>query len=95
MSVRGVVELEAYTSERKLIFRQVFPLHEWYEQPHPLVDSDDERARLHVSTIQGKQYDDNGDLEQYWSSTYAESGAILEMYMWRKDGTEIQYRFQS
>ena len=95
MTLRGVVDIEAYTSDKKLVFRQIYPLHEWYEQPHPLVDSNDERARLQVLTIQGKQYDDNGDLEQYWSSTYAESGEILEMYIWRQDGTENRLRFQS
>jgi hypothetical protein len=95
MTLKGVVEIEAYTSEKKLVLRQVFPLHEWYEQSHPIVDSDDERARLRVSSMQGKQYDDNGDLEQYWSNTYAESGAIMGMRVWRKDGSRQDFHFQS
>lgn len=93
MALKGAVEIEAYDKERKLVHRQVISTYDWYEELHPLIDSNEERARLRVSRMQVKQYDDNGDLEAFSSLVYADNGVLEAMRVWRKDGSTEQTHF--
>lgn len=93
MALKGAVEIEAYDESQRLVHRQVIAAYNWYEELHPLVDSNEERAKIHVRRMQVKQYDDNGDLEEFSTLRYADTGTLEDMRVWRKDGTTEYRRF--
>src|SRR5579862_6680646 len=87
MVSRRAVEIEEYDPMGKSVFRHVFLTREWYENLHPIIDSDEERVRLNISRIQGVQYDANGDVATRWSLIYGDTGALVEERVWRQDGS--------
>lgn len=93
MALRRAVTIEAYDSNGASVLRHTFSNSEWYENTHPLIDSDEERARLHISRIDGVQYDAIGDVATRWSLTYGKTGALVEERVWRQDGSTASTRF--
>lgn len=90
---RRAVEIDAYDPFGKSVFRHIFSNREWYENVHPIIDSDKERVRLNISHIEGVQYDANGDVVIRWSLTYGDTGALAEERVWRQDGPTDYTRF--
>lgn len=87
MAKRRLVEIEAYTPEDKQVLQLVIPTYEWYGGTHPVIDSNEERVRLHISRIEGRQYNADGDLIVRWNTTYAADGSIIEDKSWNEDGS--------
>jgi hypothetical protein len=83
MALRDCVEIEAYDASKRLVHRELWSTYQWYEDLHPIIDTDEERARLKVWAIQGKQYDDQGNLVRFWQATYAPDGALIEDRVWK------------
>ncbi len=87
MTFYDAVEIEAFDAERQFVLRQVLSTYEWYEGTHPIIDSDEERARLRVAHIEVREFNDNGDLEVTSSLEYSDNGALTERHTRRKDGS--------
>lgn len=79
------VRIEAFDSAGISILRRVFPKNDWYEHLHPIIDSDAERVRLHVTMIRGEQYDSDGELEVSWELLYSQDGRLIGEKVWHKD----------
>ena len=72
------IDIKAYNSQDTLIFHQIYSTERWYEELHPIIDSNKFRVRYKVTKIEGKRYDEQGT-EKRWISTYAEDGSIVEL----------------
>ena len=55
--------------------------YEWYDgdEERPLIDSDEERLRLSVRSIEGYQTNSEGKVIQRWRGTYHADGRLDEM----------------
>jgi hypothetical protein len=87
------VEVEAFSREGALVARQSFSNQQWYDGTNPLIDSNEERERLRIARIEGRQFDYQGRLDMWWTAVYREDGSISELREWRSDGSvkERQY----
>ncbi len=65
--------------------RQTISRYDWYEEPHSLIDTEEERARLKVRRIDGVQIDELGEIEKSWRVLYAEDGSIVKEYGWAQE----------
>lgn len=81
------VEVEGYGIDARLIIRQGFTTYNWYEERHSLIDENEERRRLGVVEIRGRQYAEDGSLSSEWHALYTETGAIRELRDQHEDGT--------
>jgi hypothetical protein len=82
------IEIEAFDDEGCLVARHLFSARQWYFEPQPLVDSDEERSRLRIMRIEGKQLSGQGQVLLRWRSLYAPNGAQIEGWEWDKNGRE-------
>lgn len=94
MQHRREVHIECYNSIGEFVLRQVFTKGEWYDQVHPIIDSDSERVRTGVVEIRGRQYDSGGNINMEWITFYDTDGSILEMREQRSDGTSDVRRWR-
>ncbi len=74
---KDCVDVKAYNAQNTLIFHQIYSTANWYQELHPIIDSNDFRVRYHVAKIEGAQYDDQGT-ETRWVLFYAVDGSIVE-----------------
>ena len=49
---------------------------EWYDGDCPIIDSDAERVRLGIRSIEGSQFDRGGRLFRRWIVTYRVDGSV-------------------
>jgi hypothetical protein len=81
------VIIDAYDDEQRLVLHEVYSTGDWYDGDHPIIDSNEERARLHVTRIEGEQYDLNGEVDVRWVQTYDGAGVLTRSQQWRADGS--------
>lgn len=93
MALKRSVEVRSYDAQNQLVFHQVFPNSKWYEELHPIIDSDEERVRLSIKTTEGHQYDSSGDITVRWRLIYSQTGQLAEEWVWRRDGSTEHNKF--
>jgi len=71
------------------VFKKSMSLTNWYEELHPIVDSNDFRRKLGVVRLDGTQYGANGDFTN-WVSTYRQDGTTIESRDFRADGSLLR-----
>ena len=74
MGLSRQVEIRGYDSEKQQVFHQIIPYGVWYDGERPVMDSDEERVRLNIRTIEGHQYDVDGNITVRWRMQYSQSG---------------------
>jgi hypothetical protein len=59
-----------------VVFDQSIPLHEYYEELHPVIDSDDFRREQRIARLLGTKYGAEGKVEEEWENHYTAAGAF-------------------
>jgi hypothetical protein len=70
------VVLTACDADGTVMQELVLAPYEWYDGECPLIDSDEERRRLSVRTIEGYQANSEGKIIQRWKNTYDADGRL-------------------
>ena len=84
---RSVASLQALDSSGALVERQDLDLHEYWDQSHPLIDSDEYRSGRAISVVVGDLFDESGQLIQHFVNRYSPSGHYLGGRAEHADGT--------
>ncbi len=87
MADKDRIEIDAYDPKGGFVLCQVFSTYDWYEKLHPIIDTDEERVRLNVSVIEGRQYNREGTMFVHWRMKYNPDGSIAESWEWRNDSS--------
>ena len=61
----------------KVVLEQTIPLYDYYEELHPVIDSDEFRKKLSLVKLVGTKFDESGELEEEWENCYSDTGAIV------------------
>ena len=70
------VHLRGYDEKGAVVFEEVVPLYDYYEELHDVIDSSECRAAHALVKLVGTKYDGLGAIEETWENTYSESGDI-------------------
>jgi len=84
--IREVAVLRAFDAAGREVAREELDLHAYWDDLHPLVDSDEHRVSLRVVKLVGDLYGEDG-LIQHFENRYGPSGEYLGGRTEHEDGT--------
>ena len=84
------VRLAAYSSDGQLVVQLSLTHGQFYEDLHPIIDSDEYRRERRIVRITGEVYSPSGLLDQQFTNHYAADGSYASGRAVHADGTVIQ-----
>jgi hypothetical protein len=86
-----VAQLCGYDDQGALVFTEVMPLLEYYEELHDVIDKKEFRVKWGIRRLSGQLYDSNRQLMQEFENEYSADGAIVHGRARHADGTTDEF----
>jgi len=74
--LKDAMHLEGFDAKSTKVFEHVLSLYDYYEELHPVIDSNDFRKKHGVVRLVGTKYDAKGKIEEQWENFYTAAGAL-------------------
>ena len=84
---KDVVRLVGFDRNGKIVHEQTIPLNDYYEELHPVIDSDEFRKARALVRLVGTKFDESGEMEEEWENCYTDAGAIASGVVRDKHGS--------
>ena len=84
---RRLALLRAFDADGQVVVTESLQLDAYWDESHPLIDSNEYRATRSIARVDGNLFGDEGQLLQHFENRYGSSGEYLGGRIEHEDGT--------
>jgi hypothetical protein len=85
--LREIAVLTGFDANGAVVFEAKLDLHEYWDEPHPVIDEDGFRLRHGIRRLTGELYGSSGNLIQEFENLYGPRGEYVSGRARHEDGT--------